>query len=395
MCATERPARVTLNAKRRRRSPVPCDQTPGYEHARSEPRSGRYPGAAGRACREPASGELRGGRCRRPAAPRRRRPRAADLSALGGQAAAGPGPAGKRGGRSILPSVPQSSPWPAPRTAAKPCTSRRSGAGSPASASTRRASSAAPIHRSHGPSAERLVVAGRAPEPVHNNCSGKHTAMLAVARHIGAPLAGYTQADHPVQRQVAATLAEMAGAPALPEPAVDGCGVPTYPLTLGQLATAMARLADPRALRPARAAACREIGAAMTAHPQLVAGRAGPARRSWPRAPEVIVKTGAEGVYGAALPRLGLGLALKVEDGAGRAATGGPARSAGGARRAAGGARRSPSSRGRRCATTPAGSSAGSSRRPAGRISSGSRGRAPDRSEARRSGQSRPALTAL
>ena len=61
------------------------------------------------------------------------------------------------------------------------------------------------------PSAERLVAAGRAPEPAHNNCSGKHAGMLTVARHLGAPLAGYVAADHPVQRRVAATLAEMAG----------------------------------------------------------------------------------------------------------------------------------------------------------------------------------------
>jgi L-asparaginase II len=172
----------------------------------------------------------------------------------------------------------------------------------------------------HGPSAERLVVAGRAPEPVHNNCSGKHTAMLAVARHIGAPLAGYTQADHPVQRQVAGILAEMAGAPVLPEPALDGCGIPTYPLTLGQLATAMARLGDPAGLDPDRRAACREICAAMTAHPLLVAGSGRACTAIMTAVPEVIVKTGAEGVYGAALPRLGLGLALKVEDGTGRAA---------------------------------------------------------------------------
>ncbi len=172
----------------------------------------------------------------------------------------------------------------------------------------------------HGPSAERLGVAGRTPEPVHNNCSGKHAAMLAVARHIGAPLAGYTQADHPVQRRVAATLADMTGVPTLPEPALDGCGIPTYPLTLGQLATALARLADPRALSPARAAACREICAAMTAYPELVAGSGRACTAIMTAVPEVIVKTGAEGVYGAALPRLGLGLALKVEDGAGRAA---------------------------------------------------------------------------
>jgi L-asparaginase II len=172
----------------------------------------------------------------------------------------------------------------------------------------------------HGPSAERLVAAGRAPEPVHNNCSGKHTAMLAAARHLGAPLAGYTRADHPVQRRVAATLAEMAGLDGLPAPALDGCGLPTYPLTLGQLATAMARLADPAGLSPDRRAACRAICAAMTAQPQLVAGSGQACTAIMATAPRVVVKTGAEGVYGAALPGLGLGLALKVEDGGSRAA---------------------------------------------------------------------------
>ncbi|MCE3250330.1 MAG: asparaginase [Geminicoccaceae bacterium] len=172
----------------------------------------------------------------------------------------------------------------------------------------------------HGPSAERLVAAGRAPAPAHNNCSGKHAGMLTVARHLGAPLTGYVAADHPVQRRVAATLVEMAGIEGLPEPATDGCGIPTYPMTLAQLATAMARLADPQALSPGRGAACREICDAMSAHPQLVAGSGRPCTAIMTAAPEVIVKTGAEGVYAAALPGHGLGLALKVEDGAGRAA---------------------------------------------------------------------------
>jgi L-asparaginase II len=172
----------------------------------------------------------------------------------------------------------------------------------------------------HGPSAERLVAAGRAPAPAHNNCSGKHAGMLTVARHLGAPLTGYVAADHPVQRRVAATLAEMAGIDGLPEPATDGCGIPTYPMTLAQLATAMARLADPQALSPGRGAACREICNAMSAHPQLVAGSGRPCTAIMTAAPEVIVKTGAEGVYAAALPGHGLGLALKVEDGGGRAA---------------------------------------------------------------------------
>ena len=172
----------------------------------------------------------------------------------------------------------------------------------------------------HGPSAERLIAAGRAPEPAHNNCSGKHAGFLTVARHIGAPLAGYIAADHPVQRRVAAALAEMAGIDVLPEPATDGCGIPTYPMTLAQLATAMARLADPQALVAGRRAACREICGAMSAHPQLVAGSGRACTAIMTAAPEVVVKTGAEGVYAAALPALRLGLALKVEDGGGRAA---------------------------------------------------------------------------
>ncbi len=119
---------------------------------------------------------------------------------------------------------------------------------------------------------------------------------------------------------VTAILAEMAGIETLPEPATDGCGLPTYPMTLVQLATAMARLADAHGLGPARSAACRRICAAMTAHPELVAGSGRPCTAIMTAVPDLVVKGGAEGVYGAALPKLGLGLALKVEDGAGRAA---------------------------------------------------------------------------
>jgi L-asparaginase II len=172
----------------------------------------------------------------------------------------------------------------------------------------------------HAPTAERLHAAGQAPEPVHNNCSGKHAGMLTLARHLGAPPAGYHQPDHPVQRQVAATLAEMAALDALPEPATDGCGVPTFPLSLVQLAGALARLAAPQALGPARRAACEQVRAAMSSHPELVGGTGRPCSAIMTALPGLVVKTGAVGVYAAALPEAGLGLALKVEDGAGRAA---------------------------------------------------------------------------
>jgi L-asparaginase II len=173
----------------------------------------------------------------------------------------------------------------------------------------------------HAPSAARLIAAGQPPERVHNNCSGKHAGMITVARHLGAPVAGYSCANHPVQRLVAEVLRAMTGMTELPAPAIDGCGLPTWPLPLARLATAMARLARPTSALPeARAAACARVRAAMTAHPHLVAGAGRLCSELMAAAPDVLAKTGAEGVYAACLPQRGLGLALKVEDGAGRAA---------------------------------------------------------------------------
>ena len=109
--------------------------------------------------------------------------------------------------------------------------------------------------------------------PLHNNCSGKHAGMLALALHLGAPTAGYIAPDHPVQQHISAALGEMSGGRLTP-PAVDGCGVPAHALPLEGLATAMARLADPATanLTPGRSDACARICAAMAAHPLLVAG---------------------------------------------------------------------------------------------------------------------------
>jgi L-asparaginase II len=173
----------------------------------------------------------------------------------------------------------------------------------------------------HGPSAERLIAAGRAPETVHNNCSGKHAGMVTLACHLGVSIAGYSGPDHPVQQLIAGALREMTGVAELPAPAIDGCGVPTWPLPLGRLATAMARFGDPAGCLPeARAAACARLRAAMAAHPHLVAGSGRLCSEILAVAPHVLVKTGAEGVYAACLPGRRLGLALKAEDGAGRAA---------------------------------------------------------------------------
>jgi L-asparaginase II len=172
----------------------------------------------------------------------------------------------------------------------------------------------------HGLSAQRLAASGRPPERVHNNCSGKHAGMITLARHLGGPIAGYSRADHPVQRLVGDVLRDMTGLTALPAPAIDGCGVPTWPIPLGRLATALARFAHPAGLPATRTDACARLRAAMLAHPHLVAGTDRACTEIMSLAPNVLVKTGAEGVYAACLLEPRLGLALKVEDGAGRAA---------------------------------------------------------------------------
>lgn len=174
----------------------------------------------------------------------------------------------------------------------------------------------------HLPSQHALIRAGEAPTPLHNNCSGKHAAMLATAVHQGEKTPGYIKADHPVQRRVLRALEEMCGVDLGNAPrGIDGCGLPQIAIPLSALARGIARLGAPDALPSARAVACKRIGAAIVANPIMLAGTG----RFCTRALEIaagkaILKTGAEGVYMAAIPAKGLGLALKIEDGATRAA---------------------------------------------------------------------------
>ncbi len=171
--------------------------------------------------------------------------------------------------------------------------------------------------------AEELIRRGRSPSPVHNNCSGKHTGILAGALHLGEPTRGYLAPDHPAERRLKAILADMSGASLADTPTgADGCGIPVYAMPLKGLARAMARLARPERLPPARAEAARAVFEAMTRHPRLVSG----AGRFDTEAMTVgngkfIVKGGAEGVHAAAITGVGagLGIAVKIEDGAGRA----------------------------------------------------------------------------
>ncbi len=153
---------------------------------------------------------------------------------------------------------------------------------------------------------------------LHNNCSGKHSAMLARARSAGWATRGYEQPDHPVQRSCLGEVSSWTGVPLDDMPVgVDGCGVAVMALPLDRMALAYARLA--RAVHAGEELPAR-IAAAIRRHPHLLGGTD---RFDTVLMQEtngaVIAKVGAEGVHSVAVPALGLGIAVKVEDGALRA----------------------------------------------------------------------------
>jgi L-asparaginase II len=171
--------------------------------------------------------------------------------------------------------------------------------------------------------ARTLASKGVEPSALHNNCSGKHAGFVCLSCAAAVEPGGYIAPDHFVQCEVRAAIEDMTKTP-LTDPglrAIDGCAIPTYAIPLKALAQGFARFGAGDRLTPARAAATRRIREAVAAHPEMVAGTG--------RFDTVVmkalglrafVKTGAEGVYCAALPELGLGVAIKCEDGAGRAA---------------------------------------------------------------------------
>jgi len=157
------------------------------------------------------------------------------------------------------------------------------------------------------------------PGRMHNNCSGKHAGMLALARGNQWPVAGYQEHGHPVQQRMLEVIAEWSSVPAEDMTmAVDGCGVTTFALPLQRLAQAFARLAT-AARRGADAPA--RVVQAMMRHPEMVGGTDRLCTNLMRvAAGRMFVKVGAEGVYCAGVPGAELGVALKIEDGATRAA---------------------------------------------------------------------------
>lgn len=171
--------------------------------------------------------------------------------------------------------------------------------------------------------AQELRDSERQPTALHNNCSGKHAAMLALSIFLGAPVENYEEVGHPVQRMIAQALAQFSGVPKHElGVGIDGCSAPNFAVPLRAMALMYARLVQPPAwLKDETRAACERIVGAVRAHPEMIEGR-GELDTELMRATagRVISKVGAEGVYTAGvLPcerfPSGLGIALKIEDG--------------------------------------------------------------------------------
>jgi L-asparaginase II len=160
------------------------------------------------------------------------------------------------------------------------------------------------------------------PTALHNNCSGKHAGFICAACHTGKDTAGYVGYDHPVQRELRDVMASLTGSLLDRDNCgTDGCSIPTYAVPLKNLAHGFAKMATGTALGPARAKASRRLIAACMAEPFYVAGTGRACTRLMQAAPRrIFAKTGAEGVFCAAIPEQGIAIALKCEDGTTRAA---------------------------------------------------------------------------
>lgn len=171
---------------------------------------------------------------------------------------------------------------------------------------------------------QSLIRRQELPTPNRNNCSGKHSAMLAHAKMRGLPLDTYLENSHPIQQDILNEFAEMCKIPVEKvELGIDGCSAPNFAVPLYNAALGFARLADPRDLSDQRAAACQKITAAMTAHPEMISGRGEfDCRLMQAGRGKIICKRGAEGYQAISLlpgalgdHSPGIGITFKVSDG--------------------------------------------------------------------------------
>jgi L-asparaginase II len=181
------------------------------------------------------------------------------------------------------------------------------------------------VHMPGDPTAYKMLIArGEKPTPNRNNCSGKHSGLLAHASMRGLPLGNYLDISHPVQQDILTAFAEMCEYPRdKVEIGVDGCSAPNFAAPLCNAALGFARLCDPRGLSEARAGGCRAITSAMTSYPRMISGvNEFDCRLMEVGKGKIVCKRGAEGfqaiglmpgVLAAGSP--GVGIAFKVSDG--------------------------------------------------------------------------------
>ena len=169
--------------------------------------------------------------------------------------------------------------------------------------------------------AHQLLASGQQGCRLHHNCSGKHTGFLTTALHLNLALDNYHLLEHPLQQLSMDILSDLAGVDLKQYPmGIDGCGLPAPTMPLIQLGRAMARFANPVGLSATRAQAIYRLHQAITNEPLYVAGHGTVVTElNDVTKGAVLAKTGAEGILTAALPALGLGIALKIADGSARA----------------------------------------------------------------------------
>jgi L-asparaginase II len=178
----------------------------------------------------------------------------------------------------------------------------------------------------HWPSSQQATIelarSGGSANALHNNCSGKHSGFLCACCHAGIEHRGYVKAGHPYQEMLREALENVTGAAHTADNrGTDGCSIPTYAVPLRNLAQGFARMATGVGLASERAKAAKRLFAACMAEPFYVGGTGSFDTRLMLSVPgRLFLKVGAEGVYCAAVPELGLGIALKCDDGAFRAA---------------------------------------------------------------------------
>ncbi|MCW3490520.1 asparaginase [Dethiobacter alkaliphilus] len=168
--------------------------------------------------------------------------------------------------------------------------------------------------------ANKILKEGGSFSVLTNACSGKHAAILALAKIRDYPVEGYSQPIHPAQHEVLRAVADLAGL--MPKDltiGIDGCGFPVFGLPIYNMAIAYAHLANPHRFPQSRRSALEIIARAMTDHPHYVAGtnRLDTALME-ATGGRILAKVGSEGVYSVSITDQGLSLTLKIEDGSSR-----------------------------------------------------------------------------